>query len=102
MRYTLGKKATRSSSTASMALAVFLILCGLLIIVGSPGLSCGQSRAERTAAQRVLEALRAARKADQALSSGNYGTAHGYVRKTQDSLTEALSELQGGPEAGLK
>jgi len=81
------------------AVAGFVVLCGLLLLVaGAPGLRCGgESRAE-AAARKVLSALKAINSADRDLESGNYGNARRRVQSAQKALTGALSELQAGAE----
>jgi hypothetical protein len=102
-RYQLAKKKKKNGTRLGLGLALFLIVCGLLLVVsGTSGISCGQSDAQQAAARKLLKALKSAGKADRALESGNYGNARTYVRSTQDAITEALTELSASPEAPSK
>jgi hypothetical protein len=99
-RYQLAKKKKWSGTRAGLGLALFLIVCGLLLVAGgASGISCGRSDARQAAAKQLLKALRSAGMADRALESGNYGNARSHVRSTQDAITEALNALSAGPEA---
>lgn len=97
-RLKLAKKTKQGSrGTVIAAIAGFAVLCGLLLVIGAPGLRCGESRQE-AAARAVLSALKAINRASQDLESGNYGNARVQVQSAQQALTGALTELQAVPK----
>lgn len=80
------------------ALGLFIVICGvLLLVVGTQSSSCGgpdEETTRRAVGQRVLNALTETQKADRALESKNYGKARTHVKQLQLELTSALNEIQ--------
>jgi predicted PurR-regulated permease PerM len=92
----------RASRALTTALAAFAVLCGLILLVNSPTLSCSAQSPEKTqkeaAAAQLLGALSHLDVADQALTQRNYGQAKEQIKKLKAALMGALKQLQATPE----
>lgn len=97
-RLRLVKKKQRSWAWLTAAVGGFVILCGLVLLVSGPGVTCGYPR--ETIARKVRSALREAKQAEVALQANNYGMARASVQKVQERLSGVLNTMQASAEAG--
>ena len=93
-RYAKGRRRSSSDVAWWKIFVIFVIVCGLLMLIMGRGSGCGSEEESKAVARKIVEALDRTQRADRALEAGNYGDARHHVRKTQAKLTEVLAKLQ--------
>jgi hypothetical protein len=95
----LGQRRPRSGlSGLALALAAFLVLCGLLLLVAGSTRPGTRSRADELS-RKTTAALRELQAAEEALDGTNYGKVKGHVRSAKEHLTNMLEEMLGSRES---
>lgn len=86
-----GTKKTSGGRRFAMAVVLFLILCGVLLVITGGGAG-GTPDVDEAAESDVWKAYKSADEAERAINEGNMGDAKKEVRRTKDLLRRVVEE----------